>query len=68
MSRCIGELFLPGMCTVNIVLDCSEIFIVFDLFTSSRARRMYEALKESSSNKPCADSDVFSSMLESRPY
>lgn len=35
-------------------------------FTSSRARRMYELFKESSSDKPGADPEAFSSMLESR--
>lgn len=58
---------MPGMCFVNIVLDCFEMVIVFYLFTNSRARRIYEAFKESSSDKLCADSEVFSSMLESRP-
>lgn len=35
------------------------------LFTSSRARRMYEVFKETSPNESCADVEVFSSMLES---
>lgn len=36
------------------------------LFTSSRASRIYEVFKESSSDKPCADPEAYSPMLESR--
>lgn len=56
-------------CILSILyLVISRRSLGFYLFTSSRARRMYELFQESSPDKPCADAEIFPSMLENRSH